>query len=695
MRLTHNQILKMRLTHYIYIIPLALLTACSSEDDPNNGANHSLGGQIELSAGLVEGTLQAETRAAGETYQTLKPNTAIALQVSGTWTGHTPENIVKTSIAEVEVSTSTANDLELSPALYWDDYGMADPANASSGRTQGLTIYGVAVDGEKIAPTVTDWTALSWDVKADQTAGWTHNDLLISNNIKEGTTDGTYLFDERTAGKQLAFRHAMSKITVNLKAGDGFTGGEFVANPVVELTSNEAGATINDEWAYTKGTVNVTNGVVTLVDKAVITMYQASAATSGYNVTKEALVMPGSEFKADDAIIARVQADGNIYYVTGEKIRTAINATSHATDGAYILEAGKNYIINVTVNKTSISVTATIVNWTDITAEEVSPVINVWADFGNSSSSYGDDAFSFYRSNSLDDGYSNDSSLVENGFYKEESVVSKSGTDWTMTPRLFWAHHNIHYQFRGVLPRTTTDPDNLTAPHVETAIHNAKNYQVIKVQNVAYAAGSFPSDLQIARPEIDEDATCTNDEPGHTRTNLFNGGICATEGNVNLNFRYMMAQVEVHLSTTNTSSQVNLENAVVEIVNVYNTGDVKLGDREVIPTGSLSSYTLATVSGAGNENMRLSAIVPQQLTYTAAQASTNVRFRITLANGDVYYADVAPIKKTGTAVLVAPNGKWESGVHYVYHLKLSKTEITVSATLDDWSTVKAEEDVWF
>ena len=156
-----------------------------------------------------------------------------------------------------------------------------------------------------------------------------------------------------------------------------------------------------------------------------------------------------------------------------------------------------------------------------------------------------------------------------------------------------------------------------------------------------------------------------------------------------------MAQVEVHLSTTNTSSQVNLENAVVEIVNVYNTGDVKLGDREVIPTGSLSSYTLATVSGAGNENMRLSAIVPQQLTYTAAQASTNVRFRITLANGDVYYADVAPIKKTGTAVLVAPNGKWESGVHYVYHPKHSKTEITVSATLDDWSTVKAEEDVWF
>ena len=71
-----------------------------------------------------------------------------------------------------------------------------------------------------------------------------------------------------------------------------------------------------------------------------------------------------------------------------------------------------------------------------------------------------------------------------------------------------------------------------------------------------------------------------------------------------------------------------------------------------------------------------------------------MKFKITLTNGDVYYADVQPIKKEGSSDLVAPTA-WESGKHYVYTLHLTKTAVSVTATLTDWTTVNASEDVWF
>lgn len=639
----------MRLKHYLYITTLVLLTACNNSDELIDGTPRA-NDAIQLSAGIVKGSHAVVTRAAGDTYQALTVGTAIALQVSGTWTGHTQEEVVKTTTAEAELPTNTSNGLSLTPVLYWDDYGMADPANAKTGRTTGLTIYGAAVNGLTTAPAISDYTALVWDVNADQTTGWSEKDLLISNNVKAGNT---YKFDARGTGKQLEFRHALSKVTVSLKAGEGFADSKFVNDPTVTLL----------DWAHTNGTVNVTDGTVTLGNNTGVTMYQAATAATGYNVTKEALVMPGSAFiKGADFI--RINADDNIYYVSSEKIRAAINSTPHTTDG--LTEAGKNYIINVVVNKTGIQVSATVVDWTTVEAAEEHPKILVNNAYGDKGKSF-DKAFDFYRSTSLNNGYS-----------KDAEMSYATATGWTMTPQLYWPDHLTHYQFRGVWPTiaTVVDGEDTT-----------KDMQVIKVNNVAYQEGTFPSDLLIARPEIAEDAVCTNKEPGHTTTKLFEGGICATEGNINLNFRYMMAQVEVNLITASSGdNQVNLTGAKVELVYVKNTGDVTLGTREVVPTGVAGEYVLD--EDANDANKRLSAIVPQDL--------SDMKFRITITNGtdetDVYYADVASIvDQTSNEKITA----WKSGEHYVYVLNLQKTKLTVSATLTDWKKVNASENVWF
>ena len=721
----------MKYKHYLYIVALAFLIACSSEERITTDSNKDPSGPIELSAGIVEGSTKATTRSGAEdnhaNHQALTSDTKLALRVSGTWTGHgeSPYAVVKTTTATVGAETSSGskhNSLTYSPLLYWDDYGSADPANATTGRTEGLTIYGAAINGKTIAPSVSDWTALSWTLPANQTASEStpaDKDLLISNNIKAGTGDGTYKFDSRASGKLLEFTHALSKITVNLNANNGFTDGVFASDPEVKLTSNNA-STSYAEWAYTTGTINITTGAVSSQSNpAVITMWQAVSAPDGYDITKEALVMPGSQFSADDAIIARINADGNIYYVTAEKIRTAISA-SHASEGAYSTEAGKNYIINVTVNKTDIVVTATVANWTNISADEVAPVINVSGDLGGSAVISADKTFSFYRSSfpNINLGYSYDESLKENNYYKEESVLgyTHSTTTWTMSPVLYWPNHNTHYQFRAVWPRTvTTTTGDEDKPRVvrEIPVGQTSEYQLIKVHNEAYTPDHFPSDLMIARPDVPNGyQNCGNNEDGHIKKNLYTDGICAREGTINLKFKYMMSQVEVILTTTDTDyDKVKLDGAIVELVNVHKTGSVKLGDMEIITTGVKSATPVPATDTFGDYTLDYnststhyhSAIVPQPLTFSTPLADGNLKFRIKIMNAagdavdDIYYADIKPIsvKVTGSSDAAAPVTNWESGKHYVYTLHLSKTEIKVTASLANWTEVTASQTVWF
>lgn len=734
----------MKYIPYIYIGAFTFLIACSSEERiTTTDSNEEPSGPIELSAGIAEGNSKATTRTGAEdnhaSHQALTSDTKIALRVSGTWTEHgeSPYTVVKTTTATVGAETSSGskhNSLTCSPILYWDDYGSADLANATTGRTEGLTIYGAAVNGQTSIPTdlnsingvttASAWEGLSWTLPADQSSGWSTKDLLISNNVKAGTGDGTYKFAERASGKLLEFTHALSKITVILTAGDGFvdknsdTYVDFANDPEVLLTSNDA-STSNAEWACMNGIVNITTGTVTLTgtsssgDPAVITMWQASS--TGHVVTKEALVMPGSHFTADNAIIARINADGNIYYVTAQNIRAKMYTLDSSTN--YKTEAGKNYIINITVNKTDIVVTATIANWTNISADEVAPVINVSGDLGGSAVISANNTFSFYRSSipGGDWGYSNDESLIDNNYYKEESVLNynHSTTTWTMSPVLYWPNHNTHYQFRAVWPRTvTTTTGDENRPRVVQEALSGYQYQLINVHNEAYTSGQFPSDLMIGRPDVpNEYQNCGNNEAGHTKVNLYTNGICAREGTINLKFKYMMSQVEVILTTTDTDyDKVKLDGAIVELVNVHKTGSVKLGSMEVVTTGTsplsdpvrdtFGDYTLDYNSTSKHYH---SAIVPQPLTFSTPLADGNLKFRIKIMNAagdavdDIYYADIQPIavKVTGSSDAAAPVTNWESGKHYVYTLHLSKTEIKVTATLANWTEVTASQTVWF
>ncbi len=178
------------------------------------------------------------------------------------------------------------------------------------------------------------------------------------------------------------------------------------------------------------------------------------------------------------------------------------------------------------------------------------------------------------------------------------------------------------------------------------------------------------------------------------------GGICARRVPINLNFRYMMSQVEVNLTSSivGADDYVDLTYAEVELVNVGTAGNILLSDRSAKITTESNTYSLNSVSSSSIHYHDI--IVPQTL---VSNNSNKVKFKITVYSDDtktakdVYYADVAPIKvkKAGSTDEAAAVSVWESGVHYVYNLKITKTEIKATATLTDWQTVEASEDVWF
>ena len=746
------------MTKNITLLSVVLAAALVSCSDTTGDATHTVGSEdnaIALTLGMNNSPAASTTRSGLATradkpsYVALQANTGILMRVEGTWTGHDPVSIIKTTNATASAAegTNTYNTVSsYNPTLYWDDYGTADPAN-TSGLEQGLAIYAVAVDGTTTAPTVKyetssdEWgstdessssSTLSWSTTDNESDQILHKDLLVSNNLSEATTNpGKLTFAEHKAinkksdgadptQSRLVFNHVLSKITFKLKAADGFSEYKFTNTPTVELTRGKAGET-ETNYCYTEGTVNIKKGVATATTSSAskVTLKKTGTATvDNYEVvTEEAIVYPGTVLgSAKTDIVARVNADGNIYYVTAEQIMKAIDdyySSATTGDDKYHTKAGYNYIFNITVKKTAINVTATVTDWTGITADEVTPVINVSAEVGNKSTDTNSlTGLSFYRMADEETGdsrkYSSSFKSDDNSYYKEEAYGKLSGDGTTKTcefyessssttvTKLYWPDHQTHYHFRGISPETGAASSDTDKPLVVdyTKSDNTSS-QGILVKNSAYSSSTFPSNLMIGMPEIDANTLCGNtDHTSGNQVDMSEHGICARTGNINLNFRYMMSQVIVNLSTTEEdASKIHIDgNTKVEIVGAETEGYVDLHTREIgsFKSGSTKGYTLTK----STETQRHDCIVPQNL--------AGLQFKISVYDKDnssklrdIYYATISDIEVSeGESTDKKTISSWESGKKYTYNLKLSKSEVMVTATLTDWETKNADTDIW-
>ena len=678
---------------------LLALAACSDETAPSVAASGNEDA-ICLSAGVLNAPSAVESRAPLAGHYALKASTAINLCVEGDWAGKTPSRIVKTPVYTVANDANADNINDISPKsdadkLFWDDYGTADVANVA-GREKGLDIYAVAIDGETTAPAVADWNVpVAWVVKTDGNEVL-RKDILVANNLSgDGTPLHRFTFDEQKTiatnpeEGRLDFKHVLSKVTFKLKAGAGFSGGKFAAAPVVTLTRNKATGTSFTEYCFTEGSVDIKNATATGSVVNTVTLQPTGIADLG-NVVEQALIFPGSDFGAADSdIVARIDADGNVYYVTAEQIRAAITAKG-GHDGAKTL-AGCNYIFQVTVNKTDIVITATITDWTDVTAETVEPKIVVSAEVGAE-----DDktkklpSFRFYR---------NADGAAEQGKYialadaenPEADDLADGSTTWNFktigaTPAdtyLYWPDHTRHYFFRGVYP----------CDAVVTEGAGSSSY--IVVGNEPYNATAFPCNLMIGKPELSAGTMCDN--PDHAAVDMSTGGICARTGAINLNFRYMMSQVEVVLKTVEGDDKVKLDaNTKLSVLNLMPNGNINLGERKPVGTPYMREAETELVQKTAVPNVTFHyAMVPQYLP-TPSDANP-MQFKVTITNDngttDVYYTNVQPIKVDDGSGLKTIT-QWLGGYHYKYTLNIKKTGITVTATITDWVVATGSDDIW-
>lgn len=656
-----------------------LLPSCS--DDISIPTTDDASNAIVLRARVSEGGNGVMTRAVDGNHAKHVPFAAsnkMTLQINGTWTGKGTITQETTGTTKAEAASSKHNEVETSPLRFWNDYGVADPDN-TAGRTEGLTIYGAAVnDASENAPSVSNWEALAWNLPTNQTSGWTANDLLTSNNISS-TADGTFKFEDflgtshNTPSNILEFTHAMSKVTVVLTAGNGFPDGQFKKNVSVTLKQfkNEGNVNIVTKTSTASGA------------KSDIQMHLDAGGINNATATFDALVYPGNEF-TDATDILELNADGNAFKVTAAKLNAAIkkaideNATTGYPLGSSNLSAepkvydtnlvqGWNYKLQITVNKTGITVVATIVDWNEVTATTEYPKIRINDSFGQTGTAFAHD-FDFFRSLTINGGYSKDAYV--------EHTEAAGVHSYTFHDQLYWPDHSTHYFFRGVYPRVQTASEAGWIPSVKVA-SSTSSASTIAVQNVAYAANTYPSDLAIGYPHTDAE-TCT----AHSKT-VATQGICATEGTIRMNFEYVMSQVEVKLTSAAGDGHVNLDaNTVIKIVGGYTAGNISMQDGSAACTGDKADYTMQ----GGSALDRLDAIVPQTL--------GDMKFLITVKNAednfDNYECRIANIQVGGNTITA-----WEPGKKYVYTLEIQKTAIKTTATLKDWVTVNATENIWF
>lgn len=676
--------------NFLYNILLATslvgMTACSDYVDNETYTVGKADNEIHFATGVVS---ESASRAAShavyntESYEflPLAQGTKLHIKTEGTWAGKANDGAVT---HYTQTGTAGTPGTDKSPitgvGIYWDDYGIADPEN-STNRAAGINVYAACIDGKDASAigTISDWTSLSWTTKPGDSQSWQDKDLLFSNNNSdEGKTNSTNM-NKNNVGRykfatqkgrtdcNLELHHAMSKITINLKAGKGFTDAKFVSDPTVTLQSVKLNGSVNIKALTATASGETTTAAIA----------KSSTTTENYTATYEGLVFPGNELAesqkaaAKSGGFAKINCDGNIYNIYADELMAAMKTAENNTED-YVFHSGKNYILNIIVDKTEIKVTATVTDWVNVNAEEETPLININDIYGHTGTEFAN-GFSFYMKEASATSFTKGTDVE----YHADAVAP--ARKYSLTTPLYWPNHNTHYNFRGIYP-IVGDGGTPTSKVTATAV---------SVANAAYSSCTFPSDLMIGYPRTENDAAADETCKPHNKA-----GICATEGDIRMNFLYAMSQVEVILKSEleagmPEAAKVTLNgNTGIDILNGYTSGSIALMTGVATCTGDKATWPMA--GGVYNSETKQydvnNAVVPQSL--------TGLKFRVKVDGGndtfDYYEATIADILVGGSKIT-----EWKPGKKYVYTLNITKTGIKVTATLKDWETVTSDENhIW-
>ena len=759
------------------------LSACSTEELPDNGGNSNGKTAIEFAMSNTGGigmSLDSRAAASDASRAGFGSDTRIVMRIGST-NGSETKYTRTTATASAQVAEGTADYSTVSfssgEMRYWDDahgrnsqlsvYAVAIPDKTDESLLPVGKLNFPASTGSnwatEDASTSDNNICIAWEVSADQSAAGTvsNQDLCYSNNIQadeERGKNGVYRYDFDTGsyptfpgcdedgtikpglengvmkyttpsaskpGKfdrgHMIFRHALSRITVKIKAGDGYT-----ADTEAFAFTYADGENVHINNVPTSGTFDIVagawnTGATTSTIKKMEMTKGPTAEDKSYTLV--ANLLPGYEIHNGNATnMLQFELDDNRYNITEAMLYNALNDKSGITqnDGTKItMEQGLNYEIGITVKKQGIdNVTATIVNWATVTAEEQYPsnayiTLNLKTFDGTACK-----GFDFYRLNDPYDtpqtaepsvkhykwytGYNTDDKATLTPVNAEGNTVDENDASFDhYKTNWYYDSNKAFYHFRTVNEGTTITTDAANGDYFSITSSNEET-------NDPHWGAPMHSSADITYA-VSGDAAATPPTGGFASS--IHGAIGATESKITITELHMLSKINVILKTTTTDNKVTLHDgttpAIVKLVRYMKEGKVELGRGLVtVTSASRGSDNFKSPDPFFEEankktNPYLFMAVPQLLSGSGSAGDTDfVGIEITTPDGNVYkinkLSDITE-KTVGSDVGQGQTAsqkilRWLPNHHYTYTFTLKKTEVTATATVTKWNEVTADKE---
>ena len=633
----------MKLKNYILLtISTLTLAGCTSEDITNTPNDE----RIPL---RIEATLSGDrpvTRAIGKDFEN---DDVIKCYIQHVYSDTKLEDATTYKIA------SQANLVSYkygeATKFYWDDFSNAGEANGNLlDDNHGLrSVYGYCYNGGTPKSEPKDEAGeLTWKIPTTQSDATTikKNDLLWSPSQKPVKYSHGTSKEGEHGTLTIPFTHAMSKFTIVIKAGEGFSAGAL-ENTVVKLKN------INTEGSFVASTGNI-NSATGVTD---VTMYSdATNAKTATIRTYEAITIPLTELKTGEVLAEINDVDGNNYQikVTDNILGTTTTKWGEGLTADNKTQSGYNYSLEVNLAKQAVDVDASLANWIPVDADgtgEIQFTANVTSSSNTTttSSSLSNGTFKLWKISDL-----TETALAA----AKTTTVTYDGSAYTYNPTLYWQNATDNSYFRAMATMTTTESSTSIAAPTTTDVN----------QNIDLLWGTT--------------ADHTGKEADNATTHHYDEGaaINPRTGEVPLVFKHAMSKVVFDLKTTDETTDpqyVDLSYATIELTNLATSGTISIAN------GSITLGSIATSAITGVKSNESKIMVPQEIGSTAV-------LKINLNDNTT-----APTKSTSYSLSLADcentDGKiteWESGKQYTYTITLKKEAVKFRVLVQDWTETK-------
>lgn len=670
----------MKLARNIILASIAAVAASCSDDtlpgtNPDNGERTPLNVAVALSNGTPLSRAEGKTFAAGDILyayirQVQWDSTEVADYtatgvVSPVTADQSPSLVLFTvnsgfTMTDVDGTTKQTSNITPTKPLYWDDFSTSDDPLTADGRYL-QSAWGICYNGNTPTTPLTDDGTITWTATGnfDSQSTFTKNDLLWSAAQKP-------ISYKHAAGDRetlvIPYTHAMSMITIEVVAGEGFT------------TGNLGSTTATLQAMYKSATFSAPNATVSSQAGSQTVKMLASAegtnAESKPNKMFQALVIPGKQLTADNLLAEIANVDGNNYKIP---VTDAIlTAWREQLDGGNTLKSGVNYKLTVTVAKQAISVVAQITDWTPIEATGTGE-INFSADVTDSGVENG------ITNGSIDIFRAEDLASMNT----MTTTATYNSGKWVNSPEIYWANGTQSYYFRAL-----TEYDGSKYNSVGGSKNLARGHDVLWGTTKAHSGTAAD---------------------GSTFDYAEGAAIAPRTGNVPLQFEHAMSKITINLSTSTTGKgasittddvarAVDFTNATISISNLCTAGTIAIADGNISPTAlSVEAPTslqqnVTTETGVKDKGSISEIVIPQSLLEKTIGETGNcpIKLTITLGDGTTYSLLLKDCKVKDSADNYIKT--WNRGKHYVYEIYVEKEAIRFVAVIKEWEKVNGSGD---